>query len=88
MCDGGKMPASRTPPSTVNLPRSGIFAWAVKRGYLATNPIAGMEKLQEQEWAGPKPTDEIVQNVFEKPDPRFLPVYTVIRETGARRVRF
>lgn len=62
-----------------------MFSWAVKRGHLTINPIAGMEKLQEQEWAGPKPTDEIVEKVFKKLDPRFLPVYIVIRETGARR---
>ncbi len=44
-----------------------------------------MEKLQEQEWAGPKPTIEIVEAGFEQLDPRFLPIYTVIRETGARK---
>ena len=62
-----------------------MFTWAVKRGYIEKNPIADMEKLQEQEWAGPKPTSEIVEAVFEKLDPRFVPVFVVIRETGARR---
>ena len=41
--------------------------------------------LEEQEWAGPKPTDEVIGAVFEKLDPRFVPVFAVIRETGARR---
>jgi site-specific recombinase XerD len=62
-----------------------MFSWAVKRGYLEANPIASIEKLQEQEWAGPKPTNDIVEAVLEKLDPRFLPVFTLIRETGARR---
>jgi len=62
-----------------------MFTWAVSRGYLDRNPIAAFELLQEQEWAGPKPTDEIVNAVFEKLDPRFLPIFIVIRETGARR---
>jgi integrase len=62
-----------------------MFAWATKRGYINRNPLEAMEKLREQEWAGPKPTDEIIQKVFEKLDPRFLPIFIVIRETGARR---
>ena len=62
-----------------------MFTWAAKRGYLPSNPIAGLEKLHEQEWAGPKPTDEIIEKVFEKLDPLILPVFIVIRETGARR---
>jgi len=62
-----------------------MFGWAVKRGYLDANPIAGWERLQEQEWAGPRPTVEIVEAVFRKLDPRFLPIYVLIRETGARR---
>ena len=62
-----------------------MFTWAAKRGYLEANPLAGMERLREQEWAGPKPTTEIVEAVFEMLDPRFLPVFIVIRETGARR---
>ena len=62
-----------------------MFTWATKRGYLATNPLTGVEKLHEQEWAGPKPTDEIVEKVFAELDPLILPLYIVIRETGARR---
>lgn len=62
-----------------------MFTWAASRGYLDRNPVASYEMIEEQEWAGPKPTDEIVKAVFDKLDPRFLPVFTVIRETGARR---
>ncbi len=62
-----------------------MFAWAAKRGYVDRNPLETLELLEEQEWAGPKPTDEIVQAVFDKLDPPFLPIYVVIRETGARR---
>lgn len=62
-----------------------MFTWAVSRGYLDRNPIAAYERLEEQEWAGPKPTREVIKAVFEKLDPRLLPVFIVIRETGARR---
>jgi integrase len=62
-----------------------MFSWALSRGYITRNAIADYEKLEEQEWAGPKPTEEAINAVFEKLDPRFLPIYRVIRETGARR---
>jgi integrase len=62
-----------------------MFAWAYSRGYITRNVIADYEKLEEQEWAGPRPTEEIVRAVFDKLDPRLVPVYKVIRETGARR---
>ncbi len=62
-----------------------MFTWALSRGYVTRNAIAPFELLEEQEWAGPKPTDEIVKAVFEKLDPRFVPIFRVIRETGARR---
>lgn len=62
-----------------------MFVWAAKRGYVERNPLEALELLEEQEWAGPKPTGEIVQAVFDKRDPRFLPIFVVIRETGARR---
>jgi len=62
-----------------------MFFWALSRGYVTRNEIADYEKLEEQEWAGPRPTDEIIKAVFEKLDPRFAPIFTVIRETGARR---
>lgn len=62
-----------------------MFAWAQSRGYIVRNPIASWERLEEQEWAGPKPTNAIINAVFEKLDPRFVPIFRVIRETGARR---
>lgn len=62
-----------------------LFEWGMRRGYITRNPINQVEKLEEQEWAGPRPTEEAVQAVFARLDPRFLPVYVVIRETGARR---
>src|SRR5512143_1916395 len=62
-----------------------MFPWAAKRGYVDRSPLEALALLEEQEWAGPKPTDEVVQAVFDKLDPRFLPIFVVIRETGARR---
>ncbi len=62
-----------------------LYEWGMKRGYANRNPVALVEKLEEQEWAGPRPTDEVIEAVFAQLDPSFLPVFTVIRETGARR---
>jgi len=62
-----------------------MFVWGLSRGYISHNAIASFELLEEQEWAGPKATEEIVRAVFGKLDPRFLPIFIVIRETGARR---
>ena len=62
-----------------------LFEWAVDREFIDRNPLARLKRLEEQEWAGPCPTEEVIQAVFAKLDPRFLPIFTVIRETGARR---
>ena len=64
---------------------SHLCTWARKRGYLSRNPLEDYEKLKEQEWAGPKPTDEAIRAVFNCLDTRFVPVFRFIRETGARR---
>jgi integrase len=39
----------------------------------------------QQEWAGPRPTDEVIEAVFARLDSMFVPIYRFIRETGARR---
>jgi integrase len=62
-----------------------LCTWARKRGYLSRNPLEDYEKLKEQQWAGPKPTDEAIEAVFACLDDRFVPVFRFIRETGARR---
>src|SRR5262245_7150321 len=62
-----------------------LFEWAVDREFINHNPLVRLKKLDEQEWAGPRPTEEVVQAVFENLDPRFVPIFTVIRETPARR---
>jgi integrase len=62
-----------------------LYTWGRKRGFVSRNPLEDFEKLKEQEWAGPKPTDEVIEAVFAKLDPRVLPIFRFIRETGARR---
>lgn len=62
-----------------------MYTWGRKRGFVAANPLLDFEKLKEQEWAGPKPTDDVVEAVFAKLDDRFVPIFRFIRETGARR---
>ena len=62
-----------------------MFSWAYDRALVSKNILSDYPKLEEQEWAGPRPTPEIAEKIFAKLDPRFVPIYTVIRETGARR---
>jgi integrase len=62
-----------------------LYAWGRKRGFVACNPLMDFEKLKEQEWAGPKPTDDVIEAVFARLDDLFLPIFRFIRETGARR---
>jgi site-specific recombinase XerD len=61
-----------------------LFKWAIDREIIHRNPLARLKKLKEEEWAGPEPTEEVIQAVFEKLQPRILPLFIVIRETGAR----
>jgi hypothetical protein len=44
-----------------------------------------LKKLEEQEWAGPRPTNQVIDAVFSKLNPLFHPIFVVICETGARR---
>jgi integrase len=41
--------------------------------------------LQEIRWVNQRPTEEILDAVFEKLDDRVVPLFTFIRETGCRR---
>lgn len=40
--------------------------------FIKVNPLGHLSKLQEQEWAGPRPTEEIGAAVLEKLDPGFV----------------
>jgi integrase len=62
-----------------------MLDWGVSERYLERNPIPDIQKLKEVKWEGPRPTDEIVNAVFEKLDQRVVPLYTFIRWTGCRR---
>jgi integrase len=61
-----------------------MFEWALDRQLIKRNPLGRLKKLKEEEWAGPEPTEEVIQAVFEKLEPRFLPLFVAIRETGGR----
>ncbi len=62
-----------------------LLEWSVERGYLDRNPLSKFEKLEEQEWASEAATNEIIEAVFAELDPLLVPVFVLIRETGARR---
>ncbi len=59
--------------------------WSIERGYLDRNPLAKFEKLEEQVWARQAASAEVIDAVFAQLDPPLVPVFVLIRETGARR---
>ena len=62
-----------------------LMAWATKRGYLRENPLAGYEKLKEEPYVRRRVTPEIIKAIFDKLAPLFVPVFTLIWQTAARR---
>jgi integrase len=62
-----------------------MLHWGVRQHYLEHNPLPEIQKLPEIRWVGQRPTDEIVDAVFEKLDERVIPLFTFLRETGCRR---
>lgn len=62
-----------------------LLSWGVREHYLERNPLSEIQKLKEIRWVGQRPTDEILDAVFEKLDQRVLPLFTFLRETGCRR---
>ena len=62
-----------------------MLSWAVGEHYLERSLIPEIQKLREVRWAGPRPTEEIIDSVFTKLDPRVVPPFTFMRETGCRR---
>jgi integrase len=62
-----------------------MLSWGVGEQYLERNPVPDIQKLKEVKWVGPRPTDEIIDSVFAKLDPRVVPPFTFMRETGCRR---
>ena len=62
-----------------------MVEWAVDRGYADRNPFRRLEIRKEQEYAPLRATDELIEAVFAQLEPQVLPVFVLIRETGARR---
>ena len=62
-----------------------LLGWAVKRGYLSLNPLAGYELLEEEPYARERVPEEIINQVLAKLPALFVPVFVLIWQTGARR---
>ncbi len=62
-----------------------LYEWAIKRGYMEVNPVKKVEALEEIEWVGERPDEKTIDAIFGKLNPRALPVFTFLRETGCRR---
>jgi integrase len=62
-----------------------MLSWGMRERYLERNPLPEIQKLREIQWVGQRPTDEIIDAVFAKLDPRVVPLFTFLRETGCRR---
>ncbi len=62
-----------------------MLEWGAKEQYLRVNPLPSIQKLKEVGWEGQRPTDEVVDAVFDHLDLRVVPLFTFIRWTGCRR---
>ena len=61
-----------------------MLSWGVRERYLESNPLLEIQKLREIQWVGQRPTDEVIDAVFEELDHRVVPLFTFLRETGCR----
>lgn len=64
---------------------SHMFSWAITREYLEVNPCDKVERLEEIEWVGERPDESVVDLIFQRLNPRVVPVFAFMRETGCRR---
>jgi integrase len=62
-----------------------MLSWAAREGYISSKDIPDIHKLKEVKWEGQRPTEEIIDAVFEQLDARVVPLFTFIRWTGCRR---
>ena len=62
-----------------------MMSWAVDQGILDVDPLARLKKMRELEWVGERPDDGKIDAIFANIDPRALPIFVFIRETGCRR---
>jgi len=61
-----------------------MLCWGVQQHYLERNPLLAIQKLKEVQWVGQRPTEEVIDAVFEVLDQRIVPLFKFIRETGCR----
>ena len=61
-----------------------MLSWGVRQHYLESNPLPEIQKLKEIQWVGQRPTEDVIDSVFSELDPRIIPLFTFIRETGCR----
>ena len=61
-----------------------MLSWGVREHYLESNPLPEIQKLREIQWVGQRPTEEVLDAVFEELDPRVVPLFIFLRETGCR----
>jgi site-specific recombinase XerD len=79
---------SQVKPATINREIACLrhmLGWAVKRGYLTNNPILDYEMLKEEPYARERAYEEISEKVLSKLPPVFIPIFTLIWQTAARR---
>ena len=62
-----------------------MISWGVSMRYVERDPVAGWRRLQEIEFVGQRPTEEIIEAVLAKLHPVVRPLYEFFHETGCRR---
>jgi integrase len=62
-----------------------MLMWAVKRHLIEVNPLSEWDRLAEKPFEGRRPTEEIIDVVFEHLNETVNPLFTFLRYTGCRR---
>jgi integrase len=62
-----------------------LLNWAVEEEIIPGHRLGKVKRFREDVRQRPRPTDQVVDEVFKKLDLRVVPLFTFIRETGCRR---
>lgn len=62
-----------------------LLEWARKNDLIDNNPLSEWERLVEKPYEGRRPTEDVIDAVFDKLEPTAKPLFEFIRYTGCRR---
>ena len=62
-----------------------LLTWAASNQLIDRNPLEAWERLKERPYEHPRPTEEVINLVFEKLEEAARPLFMFLRHTGCRR---